>query len=283
MGTTVMPTTPEDFHGDGGQGEVAIVRAHRELGLEMVAPVGQPALEQALIGTNMGLSFMPGIGPQAPFLETSLPPGRGSISSYGEPLPFLRAGSTHPGELLFGAVADVLSTLLEDSLYGSWRDAEDIRDAAGADPSSVLSDDVVSIESQSFRGHVYNLQTESGRYVANGIINHNCRSSLTPITKSWRELGIPAKELAPGTRASMNGQVPADTTYNQWLRGRVQAGDMGTVREALGPSRAKLFAAGGLDVTAFTDRRGRLFTLEQLRRREPDVFERFNIRVPTRN
>lgn len=108
----------------------------------------------------------------------------------------------------------------------------------------------------------------------------SCRSSLTPVTKSWRELGIPAKELTPGTRASMNGQVPAGTTYNSWLRGRVQAGDMDTVREALGPSRAKLFAAGGLDVTSFTDRRGRLFTLAELRQKEPDVFARFDIRVP---
>jgi len=107
-----------------------------------------------------------------------------------------------------------------------------------------------------------------------------CRSSLNPVTKSWRELGIPAKELTPGTRASMNGQVPAGTTYNSWLRGRVQAGDMDTVREALGPSRAKLFAAGGLDVTSFTDRRGRLFTLAELRQKEPDVFARFDIRVP---
>lgn len=107
-----------------------------------------------------------------------------------------------------------------------------------------------------------------------------CRSSLSPITKSWRELGIPAKELTPGTRASMNGQVPATTNYNSWLRGRVQAGDMDTVREALGPSRAKLFAAGGQDVSSFTNRRGRLFTLAELRAKEPDVFARLNIRVP---
>ncbi len=110
-----------------------------------------------------------------------------------------------------------------------------------------------------------------------------CRSSLSPVLKSWKELGIDAKELPEGTRASMNGQVPASTTYNGWLRGRVQAGDMDTVREALGATRAKLFAAGGLDVTSFTDRRGRLFNLSELRRREADVFDRLNIPVPKRD
>jgi len=52
---------------------------------------------------------------------------------------------------------------------------------------------------------------------------------------------------------------------------------MDTVREALGGTRAKLFAAGGLKVTSFTDRRGRLFNLKELRRREADVFDRLNI------
>ena len=111
-----------------------------------------------------------------------------------------------------------------------------------------------------------------------------CRSSLSPITKSWQELGIPGlKEMPEGTRASLNGQVPAGTTYGQWLRGRVQAGDMDTVKEALGPTRAKLFAAGGMEVSSFVDRRGRLLTLAELRTREADVFDRLNVRVPSHN
>ena len=39
----------------------------------------------------------------------------------------------------------------------------------------VFTDQVTNINRQSFRGHVYNLQTENGFYVAGGIITHNCR------------------------------------------------------------------------------------------------------------
>ena len=58
---------------------------------------------------------------------------------------------------------------------------------------------------------------------------------------------------------------------------------MDTVKEALGPTRAKLFAAGGMEVSSFVDRRGRLLTLAELRTREADVFDRLNVRVPSHN
>jgi len=41
--------------------------------------------------------------------------------------------------------------------------------------------DVVDIEIRSaVRTHVYNLQTATGMYVANGIVTHNCRCFLAP-------------------------------------------------------------------------------------------------------
>lgn len=105
----------------------------------------------------------------------------------------------------------------------------------------------------------------------------NCRSSIIAITKSWRELGVDAKDMPESTRASMSGQVPAKMKYNEFLRSRVRSGDMSTVKEALGATRAKLFAKGGLDISAFTDRRGRRWTLETLRRRESAAFKRVDL------
>jgi hypothetical protein len=40
---------------------------------------------------------------------------------------------------------------------------------------------VVKIDRRPFAGHVYNLQTKSGWYVADGIITHNCRCRAIPI------------------------------------------------------------------------------------------------------
>lgn len=100
-----------------------------------------------------------------------------------------------------------------------------------------------------------------------------CRCTTVPVLKSWQDMGIDADEMPAGTRASMDGQVPEDLTYNQWLRRKVNAGEMDIVVEALGEKRAKLFAAGGLDVQQFTAGTGRTLTLKQLRAKEASAFE----------
>jgi hypothetical protein len=97
----------------------------------------------------------------------------------------------------------------------------------------------------------------------------NCRSSTTPILKSWRELGFDADELPPGTRASMNGQVPADQDYDTWLR--KQPKDVQD--DVLGKTKGDLFRAG-LKMDRFVDRKGAELTLDQLRRREKEIWEK---------
>ena len=96
----------------------------------------------------------------------------------------------------------------------------------------------------------------------------NCRSSTSPVLKSWRELGFDADEVPAGTRASMDGQVPADTTYDAWLRKQPRAFQ----DEVLGQKKAALFREG-VKVDRFVDRRGREFTLDELKRREREAWE----------
>lgn len=95
-----------------------------------------------------------------------------------------------------------------------------------------------------------------------------CRTTTSPVLKSWRELGIDLKEAPAGTRASMNGQVPATLTYGDWLK-RMDASKATKhfVDEALGPARAKLFRAGA-SVRDFVGDFGRPLTLEQIRAAE---------------
>ena len=92
-----------------------------------------------------------------------------------------------------------------------------------------------------------------------GRLHFNCRSVSTPVTKSWRELGIDADEMPAGTRASMDGQVPADLTYAQWLAKQSAARQ----DEILGPVRAKLYRAG-TPRERFYDDKGVGLTLPQL-------------------
>jgi SPP1 gp7 family putative phage head morphogenesis protein len=94
--------------------------------------------------------------------------------------------------------------------------------------------------------------------------HYNCRTTTVPVLKSWKELGIDLKEAPEGTRASLNGQVPAKQTYGAWLKRQPRA----VQDEALGPARARLFRSGKVKVDRFVDDRRRKLTLKELRARE---------------
>jgi len=138
---------------------------------------------------------------------------------------------------------------------------------------------------------VYNLDVEEDHsYIANGFVVHNCpqcmaldqkvyplgephpqppahvqcRCTIVPVLKSWRELGIQAKELPASTRASMNGQVAGTISYPKWLKGQTEA----VQNRALGPARAKLWRSGKIKVEQFVAKDGSTLTLEQLQKIE---------------
>lgn len=96
----------------------------------------------------------------------------------------------------------------------------------------------------------------------------NCRSSTVPVLKSWKEMGISLAEAPEGTRASLDGQVAASTTYDKWLRGRSAEEQ----EDLLGVAKAKLFRDGELTLDKFVDRNGAEYTLDQLRKRESAAF-----------
>lgn len=67
-------------------------------------------------------------------------------------------------------------------------------------------------------------------------LHPNCRCCLSPITKSWEELGMNAEEVPPSTRASFDGQVPETLTYNDWLK-QMNQEESAFVRYILGTKR----------------------------------------------
>lgn len=99
----------------------------------------------------------------------------------------------------------------------------------------------------------------------------NCRSTAVPVLKSaWEALGLKKSQIDPGTQASMGGQVAGDITFEQWLKSKPAAFQ----DEVLGPTRGKLFRDGGLKLDRFTDSRGEVYTLDELRKRDADAFRR---------
>lgn len=109
-----------------------------------------------------------------------------------------------------------------------------------------------------------------------GRLHWQCRSTSAPVTKSWRELGFDVDELEPGTRASMDGAVPADITYGQWLRRQSGARQ----DDVLGPTRGALLRQGGLAVDRFANDKGRWLSLTDLRERESAAFKKAGVALP---
>lgn len=96
----------------------------------------------------------------------------------------------------------------------------------------------------------------------------NCRSTTSPVLKSWKELGFSIDELPEGTRASLDGQVPASETYQTWLEKQPAS----VQDDILGPTKAQLFREGGVTLDRFVDSNNRSLTLDQLREREAAAF-----------
>ncbi len=97
----------------------------------------------------------------------------------------------------------------------------------------------------------------------------NCRSTTVAVTKSWKELGFNVEDLPPGTRAAMDGQVPGNVTYFEWLNRQGAA----TQKDVLGPTRYKLWHEGGITPDRFQNDLGRRYTLDELKRNAPTAFE----------
>lgn len=97
---------------------------------------------------------------------------------------------------------------------------------------------------------------------ATGTPRHwNCRSLITPRTKTYKELGLDIPEFKPGGRSATGGPVAADMTFDAFLK---KKGDK-FADDLLGPGRAELWREKKITLAQLLDQTGRPLTLEQLR------------------
>lgn len=73
-----------------------------------------------------------------------------------------------------------------------------------------------------------------------------------------------------GTRVSSTGQVPAKTTYEDWLRRQPQEFQ----EDVLGVKKAKLFREGDLSLDRFVDRAGQEYTLDEVKVRNKQIYDK---------
>lgn len=94
-----------------------------------------------------------------------------------------------------------------------------------------------------------------------GKIHWGCRSTSVPILKSWRDLGIDEDEVPDTTRASMDGQVPAQMSFEAWLKKQSVARQ----DAVLGAGKADLWRRGKITFRDLLDQSGRPLTTEELK------------------
>jgi len=260
-----VPTTTPDFHGDGTENEVCIVWSNRRLGSKGVSKVAKQFLE---------LKFKVASSIKAKVVSNRLFSKRLKVRSSAcsslirrsrVGLLLLWRHAVHAGLLLRRSISKQDVVFFQDATDWGVGNPNDFSDTLNAYAGFVQRDEVVSVDVSDFSGHVYNLETESGTYFANGIITHNCRSITVPVTHAAAFID---KEADQATRSSMNGRVPADQTYDEWLRRQPKE----VQEDALGKTKAKLFR-DGMKIEKFSDpKSGRTYTLDELRATDIQAF-----------
>lgn len=238
-----VPATTEDFHGDGLDGEVDVVRADGLL--RHRGEVGEPLGEQQLCGRHVALAeFLRERGLAALF-QRGLPAATGGVRGGGVASVLLGTPGGHAQAVRFGLSAQGDAAADQSKLdraargpvlrgqsvdRGPGRVFHDERVVGQREPASVtFADRVVAVTGRGFAGHVYNVETAAGWYVANGIIVHNCRCSMLPQTVTWAELGFDV----PETRADVEPGT-------EWFARQDEA----LQREMLGPGKLAAYRAG---------------------------------------
>ena len=182
------------------------------------------------------------------------------------------------GGLLYSDLAAILKKNILDDI-GSGSSA--CGNLANGCSRVVGVDDIVSIDRESFSGHVYNLDTDDGYYIANGIITHNCRSVLVgcdaegdiagkrPFVMDERKV----KDIPKDERKDLIGQLDANTSFKKFF----DQTDEFFQKEWLGPARYKLYKEGNYSIDKFVDPQGAMYTLDELKALDAKTFKKLGL------
>jgi SPP1 gp7 family putative phage head morphogenesis protein len=97
-----------------------------------------------------------------------------------------------------------------------------------------------------------------------GALHFNDRCTFMVVLKSWRSLGVRAKDLPPAARRALDGMVPGEISAPEWLKRQ----PLEELAKIFGRERARLFKEGVVSVEEMLRKDlSKFLTLETLRRR----------------
>lgn len=167
------------FHGDGSlEGEVEVVAAHGALFDHDTAARLDPPLENKLVRGREPAAALAPAGFRADLIVGDRLVPASLVRCGSEGTTILWTGLGHADGHRGRSAAGLHAVLDQPEADRGAADAVLLGKRLLGSACEVVLAEIVSVEIEPFHGDVFNLQTESGAYLAAGIISHNCRCTL---------------------------------------------------------------------------------------------------------
>jgi hypothetical protein len=186
-----VPVTAEDFHGDAGlesdefgrhfaDEKVNVIWAASRLENEVQSATRQRAGEGMLRGAHGGGGVLPGASAHDEFRAVDLAPPNGSVGGFRPCRPDLGPGAASLDSSSFRVGTDGVAVPLECLPDCEAIAAEAFRKIDARLAGLIRAVKVLDVAFEDFCGQVYNLSTETGWYLAAGLVTSNCNCSVIP-------------------------------------------------------------------------------------------------------
>jgi hypothetical protein len=229
-----VPTSAEDFHGDGSGSQVCIIGTNRLLGESVDAGLPEPDLQELLCSGYVALLDFSAESDLAFMLERERASTHNSMAGFSHFASFLWRHLRLSDADAFRKRTNLDSVSEKEFSKRGTCTAEAVSNLLDCLSSDVAPDKIVRVSKREFCGQVYNLHTKLGWYIASnsiahtgyvkqgGIVIHNCYT--TTVLTDFPDVSAPSKEAAPDgmneTQATYYAEKYDDPAARSWLAAR---------------------------------------------------------------
>jgi len=181
-----MKVAAEDFHGDGKaiEGDIDIIWADSFLVNAWEASFLKPINKDELHDGGAAAPLFPGSGDFASVIKRMAFASDRIVGGRRAPSPFFLARATGRNDVAFTNGAEDAANIFQPGVNGLIAQAETLRKIALQSPRIIEVQKVAAVNSSSYHGPVYDIQTSSTLYLADGILSSNCEHNLNPVTRN---------------------------------------------------------------------------------------------------
>jgi len=186
MLTRRMKVAAEDFHGDGKfiNSDIDIIWADRFLMRAWDASFFKSAQKDSLHQSDIGGLPLSGKCNLAAVLERLAFAADGIMGGNRAAASFFLSRASCCNNMALTNRPEIAANLLEPDMNGLVRNIKTSGKIALQSPRIVEIQKVIAVNAFLYHGPVYDLQTESSLYLANGILSSNCEHNLNPVSRA---------------------------------------------------------------------------------------------------